>query len=215
MKKLRKILSLIMILAVVLSLPLTAHAATITTATIDYTKTGSFSLYKYDMTRAANDGVWDTSSYISTGVYDQSVNDVLGDSSFTNSSGTNNLAYGYAVKGVEFTYLRLADISTYSREESNGTYTVMVLYGFERCDRTTDFLTALGLSYNDIYYSADGIYYFTSESMNLALGYALLTNATALKNAWSIWLPTTAVLQCPRRMNTVTAACPASRLAST
>ena len=183
MKKLRKILSLVMVLAVVLVIPLTANAATISTATIDYSKTSSFSLYKYDMTRASNDGVWDTSSYISTGIYDQAVNDVLGNPEINNHSGTNNLAYGYAVKGVEFTYLRLADISTYSREESNGTYTFMVLYGFERCDRTTDFLTALGLTYNDIYYSADGIYYFSSETLNLALGRALLTNATALKNA--------------------------------
>ena len=96
MKKLRKILSLVMVLAVVLVIPLTANAATISTATIDYSKTGSFSLYKYDMTRASNDGVWDTSSYISTGIYDQAVNDVLGNPEINNHSGTNNLAYGVA-----------------------------------------------------------------------------------------------------------------------
>ena len=78
------------------------------TATIDTTKKASLELYKYDLTRAEQDGKWDSASYVSTGLYDQHVNDVLGDKSFTNNSNTNNLAYGYAIKGVEFTYLRVA-----------------------------------------------------------------------------------------------------------
>ena len=44
------------------------------------------------------DGVWD-SSYVSTGVFDQTgVNDVLGGSGATLGNGET----GYAIKGVEF-----------------------------------------------------------------------------------------------------------------
>ena len=70
-------------------------------------------IYKYDFTNAAKDGVWD-SSYVSTGVYDQAVNDALGnavragDTDNSSDLGNGETSYGYAVKGVEFTYLRVA-----------------------------------------------------------------------------------------------------------
>ena len=75
MKNLKKLFSLCLVLA--LSLGTAALAAPVPDATIDTSRTGSLDIYKYDFTNAAKDGVWD-SSYVSTGVYDQTVNDTQG-----------------------------------------------------------------------------------------------------------------------------------------
>ena len=77
MKYLKKFFSLCLVLALCLSLGTVALAAPVAEATIDASRTGSLDIYKYDFTNAAKDGVWD-SSYVSTGVYDQAVNDALG-----------------------------------------------------------------------------------------------------------------------------------------
>ena len=76
-KNLKKLFSLCLVLALCLSLGTVALAAPVAEATIDASRTGSLDIYKYDFTNAAKDGVWD-SSYVSTGVYDQAVNDALG-----------------------------------------------------------------------------------------------------------------------------------------
>ena len=75
-KNLKKLFSLCLVLALCLSLGTVALAAPVADATIDTSRTGSLDIYKYDFTNAAKDGVWD-SSYVSTGVYDQAVNDAL------------------------------------------------------------------------------------------------------------------------------------------
>lgn len=178
MKKMNRFFTLLMAAIMTLSLISTAFAADVATATIDTTKKASLELYKYDLTRAEQDGKWDSASYVSTGLYDQHVNDVLGDKSFTNNSATNNLAYGYAIKGVEFTYLKVASISTYSQQE-NGAYKVGVLYGFT--DDTV--LKAIGLTTADAYTTKGSTYYFTSDVLNKALSDALTANATTTKNA--------------------------------
>ena len=49
----------------------------------------SLTLYKYDLTGAENDGVWDSQSYVSTGIVDEQVNTALSQ---------------YAIQGVEFSY---------------------------------------------------------------------------------------------------------------
>lgn len=178
MKKTNRIFALLMAAIMSLSMISTAFAADVKTATIDTSKKASLELYKYDLTRAEQDGKWDSASYVSTGQYDQHVNDVLGDKGFTNNSATNNLAYGYAIKGVEFTYLKVASISTYSQQE-NGAYKVGVLYGF-----TDDIvLKAIGLTTADAYTTKGSTYYFTSDVLNKALSDALTANATTTKNA--------------------------------
>ena len=114
MKTLKKALALIMSLAILCSIPITASAAPVPEATIDTTKTGSLSLFKYDLTSAEKDGIWD-SSYVSTGVKDEDgVEAILGNPSRVSSLNANGTAYGYAVPGVEFTYLKVADIHTYT-----------------------------------------------------------------------------------------------------
>ena len=49
-------------------------AADAATATIDTSRSTSLTLYKYDLTGAENDGVWDSQSYVSTGLADEQVN---------------------------------------------------------------------------------------------------------------------------------------------
>lgn len=155
MIKLRKALALILSLAAILCFPISASAlATDVLSTIDYSRTGSVDIYKYDLTSAEKDGVWN-SSYVSTGVRDEAgVESILGNTQIVNQLTGNGEAYGYAIKGVEFSYLKLADICTYTDVDNNAN-NVQVLYGIEHNDTTDKFLAALGLSIDDRYAAAD------------------------------------------------------------
>ena len=177
MGNIKKALALVLALSLICCLPVGASAAGVEDATIDYNKTASLDVYKYDLTQAVADGAWNTDSYVSNGVYDQSVIDALG-------------GRGYAVEGVEFTYLRVADIFNYTREEAAGEHRTVTLFGFERGDRSTAFLNVLGLGYDDAYYSADGVFYYISNELSIALANALNTNATTTKNALESFIKT-------------------------
>ena len=71
-----KLLACLMCFCMMCNMAATALAAE-TTSVIDTSLKGSIDIYKYDMTNAEKDGVWD-SSYVSTGLYDQDVNTTLG-----------------------------------------------------------------------------------------------------------------------------------------
>ena len=152
MKKFTRIVAMAMAVMLCLSIAPTAFAAPAAEATIDETKTGSLTIYKYDTTNATKDGKWD-GSYVSTGIFDQNVNDTLGDAvragDTDNSSdlGNGETSYGYAIKGVEFSYLRVADIVQYTNSANSGNATnhVEVLYGFDR-NSAGDLLAAIGLA---------------------------------------------------------------------
>ena len=159
MKKTKRLWALLLVMVMALGLITTAFAA----PTIDSSKKASLSLYKYDITAASADGAWDAASYVSTGVQDDAVTDKLAQ---------------YAIQGVEFSYLRVASISTYSQRES-GQYKVGVLYGF--ADDAV--LQAIGLTKADAYKRGHGVFYFTSDKLNKALADALAANATTVKNA--------------------------------
>ena len=160
MKKNHRVFALLLAMVMALGLITTAFAA----PTIDSGRKASLSLYKYDITAASADGAWDdAASYVSTGVQDDAVTDKLAQ---------------YAIQGVEFTYLRVASISTYSQRE-NGQYKVGVLYGF--ADDAV--LQAIGLGKADAYKRGNGVFYFTSDKLNKALADALAVNATTVKNA--------------------------------
>ena len=106
MKSIKKLFAMGLALMMALSIPFSVSAAELEDASIDESRTGSLTIYKYDLTNAEKDGVWD-SSYVSTGVFNQTgVNDVLGGGSSTLGNGET----GYAIKGVEFSYLKVADI---------------------------------------------------------------------------------------------------------
>ena len=162
MKKTKRLWALLLAVVMALGLITTAFAA----PTIDSGRKASLSLYKYDITAASADGAWDAASYVSTGVQDDAVTDKLAK---------------YAIQGVEFSYLRVASISTYSQRES-GQYKVGVLYGF--ADDAV--LQAIGLTKADAYKRGNGVFYFTSDKLNKALADALAANATTVKNALEI-----------------------------
>lgn len=195
MKTLKKALALIMSLAILCSIPITASAATVPEATIDTTKTGSLSLFKYDLTSAEKDGIWD-SSYVSTGVKDEDgVEAILGNPSRVSSLNANGTAYGYAVPGVEFTYLKVADIHTYTKTEDGSTYTEL-LYGIAPSEKSDVFLAILGLTTEDRYKPADetsggqSMYYYQSDKLISGLQTALADNSTAVKNALEQYIHT-------------------------
>ena len=102
MKLAKKIISVMAAGAAMMSMGMTALAAPVSEATIDTARTASLTVYKYDITAAEKDGVWNQNDYKSTGVYDQTVNDTLGSSSKENKLPNGDTSYGYAVKGVEF-----------------------------------------------------------------------------------------------------------------
>ena len=196
-KNLKKLFSLCLVLALCLSLGTVALAAPVADATIDTTRTGALDIYKYDFTNAAKDGVWD-SSYVSTGVYDQVVNDALGnairagDTDNSSDLGNGETSYGYAVKGVEFTYLRVADIVQFTESAADGAASnhVEVLYGIDKT-AGAGLLAAIGLADGaGRYENADNSdkldsnnYYYQSDVLIDALRTSLEVNATTVKNA--------------------------------
>ena len=167
MKKIHRVVALILAALMAIGLMTTAFAATDSSPTIDPGKKASLSIYKYDITKASNDGAWDAESYVSTGLHDDTVIDKLSK---------------YAIQGVEFTYLRVADIAMNS-ELVDGQRRVGVLYGFDSSDRSTAVLSAIGLTAADAHKTAGGINYFTSDMLNNKLSAALAANATNVKNA--------------------------------
>ena len=169
----KRILAIMMAVAILFTLSVSAFAAATPEATIDYGRKGSISLYKYDMTTAAKDGKWNTESYVSTGLTDEAVEAALNP---------------YAVQGVEFSYLRVADIAMFS-DLVEGESVTKVLYGVKGTEQDMAFLSALGLSANDCYAPAtktvDGAtwYYYESDTLIAALRSKLDANATDVKDA--------------------------------
>lgn len=167
MKKIHRVVALFLATLMALGLMTTAFAATDSAPTIDPGKKASLSIYKYDITKADNDGAWDAESYVSTGLHDDAVVDKLAK---------------YAIQGVEFTYLRVADVTT-SNDLLDGQRQVGVLYGFDNSDRSSAVLSAIGLTTADAHKTDNGINFFTSDMLNNKLSAALTANATNVKNA--------------------------------
>ena len=178
MKLLHRLSALAMTAVMAFSISGGVSAADATTATIDMGRSTSLTLYKYDLTGAENDGVWDAESYVSTGLADEQVNTALSQ---------------YAIQGVEFSYVKLADLSIYKGTASDGHQETVPLYAFTENTKsgskeTIDFLSALGLTTNDAYRTDhDGkqnrVWYFKSDVLIEALDHALTTNATSTKDA--------------------------------
>ena len=163
MKKIHRVLALLMAAIMALGLITTAFAE----PTINPSKKASLSIYKYDITTASAEGAWDAESYVSTGLHDDAVVDKLAK---------------YAIRGVEFTNLRVADI-TMNNEVLDGQRQVGVLYGFDGSERSNAVLSAIGLTGADTHKTEGGINYFTSDMLNNKLSTALTANATTVKNA--------------------------------
>lgn len=117
---------------------------------IDTSKTGSITIHKYDITSAQADGV-DVSDVISTGQQNADAEKTLED---------------YVIKGVEFTYYRVGDVETLSK---NGN--VKLIY-----EVPDAFQKIIGLSTDDAAHTDNGKVYFTSQQINDAMAKALEDN---------------------------------------
>ena len=175
---------------------ISASAATIDKATIDMDAKAQLSIYKYDFTNAKKDGVWDEDSYVSTGQYDAKVNQVLGGTTRTGANsassalGNGQASNGYAIKGVEYTYLKIADITQFTESEKDGGRTdshIEVLYAIDKV-KGADMLAAIGLadgaqSYENANALDSDNWYYQSDKLNAALKAALEANSTTVKNS--------------------------------
>ena len=200
MKKYVKAIALALALLLCLSFPVSVSAAEVGDATIDISRKGSFTIFKYDLTNAEKDGVWD-SSYVSTGVYDENgVNNILGgsvrdgDTDNMSDLGNGGTSYGYAIAGVEFSYLKIADIVQFSESTADGRTDnhVEVLYAIDKV-KGADFLTALGLANGAKRYgNADQLdaskYFYQSDVLIAALAAGLEANSTTVKNALEAYM---------------------------
>lgn len=194
MKKFIKAIALGLAMLTCLSFPIGVSAAEVVDATIDFDRKGSLTIYKVDLTNAEKDGVWD-SSYVSTGVYDEQVYNTFvgtnrdGDNDNTSDLGNGEKSYGYAIKGVEFSILKVADIVQFSESTADGRTDnhVEVLYGINKTVGA-DFLKALGLENGaQRYANADKLdetkYFYQSDVLINALASGLEANSTTVKNA--------------------------------
>lgn len=175
---------------------ISASAATIDKATIDMDAKAQLSIYKYDFTNAKKDGVWNERSYVSTGQYDAKVNEVLGGTTRTGANsassalGNGQASNGYAIKGVEYTYLKIADITQFTESEKDGGRTdshIEVLYAIDKV-KGADMLAAIGLADGkNSYENANALdannWYYQSDVLSAALKAALEANSTTVKNS--------------------------------
>lgn len=120
---------------------------------MDISKTGSITIYKYDMTAAEKKGV-DFSQFTATGKTDAAAEKALAD---------------YAIKGVEFSYLRVGDVDQMSEGGK-----VKLIY-----EIPTALQTVLGLAKADAAKTSGNKTYFTGQRINDHLAKALEDNTTA------------------------------------
>ena len=204
-KKLKQILSIFAATTVAVTMGVSAFAAPVDEATIDRNRKASLSVYKYDITSAEKDGVWTTDGYQSTGVYDETgVNNILGNPDKPKVLPNGDTSYGYAVKGVEFTYKKVAEISTFSEKG-----TVANLFGFEAEGTEETMLRSIGLSIEDRVKEADTVingkqmYYFTSDTLIKAVTDSLADDPIGVKNALETYVKITAAQQWRKQTATV------------
>lgn len=158
----KKTIALLAAVVLLLTLIVPAYAAGVT---IDTSKTGSFTIYKYDMTTATGNGI-NLSSFVADGERDSAAEAALAP---------------YAIQGVKFTYLKVADVGNLTTQPEDGKADVSLLYAMPATNKTAALLNALGLSYQDAYTSEGTNYYFTSDVLNAAVRNAK-SDSTAAKN---------------------------------
>ena len=149
-RNIMKALTLCLALILCLAYPVSASAAQpaeVPDYLIDPDADCSLTIMKFDWTNAVKDGVWDVNSFTSTGVKESYVENILGGSD-ANNLGNGETSNGYAIKGVGFTYLKVADIVTFTESANDGhpDYNLtQVLYGFNKT-ASAELLAAIGLA---------------------------------------------------------------------
>lgn len=153
----------------------------------------SLTMFKYDWTRANKDGIWKENSFVSTGRYDPDVNQILGNNAAGDSEGmilgNGEHSNGYSIKGVEFKYLKVADVYQLSHKDAQNTLHAELLYAFDKT-ATAELLDAIGLANglksNSVANAIPGNehnWYYSSEVLNTAIAASIKANESAVKNA--------------------------------
>ena len=192
-------LCLALLMCVTCAVP--ASAAEYKDATINVDAECSLTIWKFDWTNAVKDGIWNEDSFVSTGWRESYVEEVLGNTirkGDSNGDPDNTLGNGqnsnsYAIKGAEFTIVRVADVVTFteSANDQHPDYNLtQVLYCFNK-EASANLLAAIGLANGaGRYENADNTdkldsanYYYTSDTLNKALSDAMAENSTTVKNA--------------------------------
>ena len=161
-QKMHRFTAMGLALCAALGLSGTALAYTPQDATIDYGRTASLTVTKYDLTAATQAGV-STGGLVSTGKENHEAETMLQD---------------YTLGGVEFTYLRLGGIGMYSDQDAANA-TVQVIYGVDN----EDVRDTLGLTSEDVVKTEGGIPWYTSDTLIDALEEQLTANRRATKDA--------------------------------
>ncbi|NJE73240.1 hypothetical protein E0L15_01155 [Pseudoflavonifractor sp. SW1122] len=161
-QKMHRFTAMGLALCAALGLSGTALAYTPQDATIDYGRTASLTVTKYDLTAATQAG-GSTGGLVSTGKENHEAETMLQD---------------YTLGGVEFTYLRLGGIDMYSDQDAANA-TVQVIYGVDN----EDVRDTLGLTSEDVVKTEDGIPWYTSDTLIDALEEQLTANRRATKDA--------------------------------
>ena len=144
---------------------------------IDTSKTGSITIHKYDMTAAKQAGV-KLDNFTSTGKQDAAAEAAL---------------EKYAIKGVEFSYLRVGDVE---QQSENGK--IQMIY-----ELPTALQQILGLASSDAVKTEGSKTYFTSQIINDRLAQALEDN-TATKDKLEAYMGTSGTAMDETNANGVT-----------
>lgn len=113
-----------------------------------------------------------------------------GANSASSALGNGQASNGYAIKGVEYTYLKIADITQFTESEKDGGRTdshIEVLYAIDKV-KGADMLAAIGLADGkNSYENANALdannWYYQSDVLSAALKAALEANSTTVKNS--------------------------------
>lgn len=152
-------------LAVMLGFSLVLPANAQEGPVMDETRSCSLTIYKYDRTKAAEDGVEER--FITAGEADPNA---------------KQRYEAYVIPGVEFGYLRIGDVTTRtSTGPDSGAARVEVLYGLDESAREQMAGTGI-VSAGDVRYSGRGRSYFSSDTLIKGLSSALSERPTAVKS---------------------------------
>ena len=162
-KSMKKMIASIIALTMMMAMNVPqAFAATAGQAVIDTGKTGSLTIYKYDETAAGEAGLV-TGSYVATGKQNAEV---------------ENVYKNYAIQGVEFTYLKVGEIATYS-EVAGGKSETKVVYGLT--DTVKAQMESLGLKAVP-QKTEGGLSFYLSDDLIDVLATSNQNNPVATKN---------------------------------
>jgi len=181
MKRIKRTLTAVMAFVMALALSVPAFAATADTATVDTTRTASLTVYKYDKTRLETEYEWDFTTP-ATGLYDEDIVGALSSEELPNFRSENNLAYSYAIRGVEFTYVKLASFYTPIYNPDGWTQDLYQFdLGAETAELILEFTDLLGVTGQATIESA-----YTSDMLIDALNTKLSTKHLQTKNTLEV-----------------------------